>query len=232
MKTVVVFRHVPFEDVGTLGDTLHECGFQYHYIDTPITSLATFDPLHADVLIVLGGPISANDETGYPFLRQELTIIRQRLAQQRPVLGICLGAQLMARALGARVAPLGVKEIGYGSIQLAPTPQAAVLAPLSNVPVLHWHGDRFEIPDSAIRLAGSVVCDNQAFSVGKHALGLQFHPEVSQTGLEGWLVGHACELELAGLSLGDLREQAAHHSASLALAAQQVMTRWLDQLDT
>ncbi|WP_244665022.1 hypothetical protein [Candidatus Symbiopectobacterium sp. 'North America'] len=97
--------------------------------------------------------------------------------------------------------------------------------------MLHWHGDRFEIPDSAIRLAGSAVCNNQAFSVGKHALGLQFHPEVSQTGLEGWLVGHACELELAGLSLGSLREQAARYSASLALAAQQVMTRWLDQLD-
>ncbi|WP_244665023.1 hypothetical protein [Candidatus Symbiopectobacterium sp. 'North America'] len=107
MKTLVVFRHVPFEDLGTLGDTLHECGFQYHYIDTPITSLATFNPLHADVLIVLGGPISANDETGYPFLSQELEIIRQWLAQQRSVLGICLGAQLMARALGARVAPMG-----------------------------------------------------------------------------------------------------------------------------
>lgn len=96
---------------------------------------------------------------------------------------------------------------------------------------MHWHGDRFEVSDSAIRLAGSTVCDNQAFSVGKHALGLQFHPEVSQTGLEGWLVGHACELELAGLHLGELREQAAQYSASLALAAQQVMTRWLDQLD-
>ncbi|MCW2481283.1 glutamine amidotransferase-related protein [Candidatus Symbiopectobacterium sp. NZEC135] len=153
---------------------IHECGFQYHYIDTPITALATFDPLHADVLIVLGGPISANDETGYPFWGQELTIIRQRLAQQRPVLGICLGAQLMARALGARVAPMGGKEIGYGPIQLASTPQAAVLAPLSDVPVLHWHGDRFEIPDSGIRLVGSAVCDNQAFSVGTHVARLTY----------------------------------------------------------
>lgn len=116
-----------------------------------------FDPFHADVLIVLGGPISANDEMGYPFLCQALEIIQQRLAQQRPVLGICLGAQLMARALGARVAPLGVKEIGYGPIRLSSAPQTSVLAPLSDVPVLHWHGDRFDIPDSAIRLAGSAA---------------------------------------------------------------------------
>ncbi|MFT8209965.1 MAG: glutamine amidotransferase-related protein [Symbiopectobacterium sp.] len=97
-----------------LSDTLHECGFQYHYIDAPITSLETFDPLHADLLIVLGGPISANDETGYPFLCRELEIIRQRLAQQRPVLGICLGAQLMARALEASVAPMGGKRLVMG----------------------------------------------------------------------------------------------------------------------
>lgn len=230
MKTAIAFRHVPFEDLGTLADTLTSRGYHCRYIDTPVQSLTEIDPLAADLLVVLGGPIGAYEEDCYPFLREELRHIRARLAQGKPVLGICLGAQLMARALGADVAPMGVKEIGYAPLTLSTDPHSALLVPLSTMPVLHWHGDRFAIPQGANHLARSDVCDNQAFLYGQHALAFQFHLEVSAVGLEGWLVGHACELGHAGIDPRDLRQQAAQYSAALATAAQQVVGDWLDHV--
>ena len=230
MKTAVVFRHVPFEDLATLADVLHANGYHWRYIDTPVSSLTQFDPLAADLLVVLGGPIGAYEEHLYPFLEQELRHIRQRLEQGKPVLGICLGAQLMARALGADVAPMGVKEIGYAPLSVTANAQSALLSPLDNLPVLHWHGDRFAIPDGATHLARSSLCDNQAFMAGPHALAFQFHPEVSAVALEGWLVGHACELAQAGIDPRELRRQAALYSPALANAAQQVIGNWLSNL--
>lgn len=230
MKTAVAFRHVPFEDLGTLAEVLHAHGYHWRYIDTPVSTLTHLDPLDADLLVVLGGPIGAYEEDLYPFLKQELHHIRQRLAQGKPVLGICLGAQLMARALGAEVAPMGVKEIGYAPVSVTANAQRALLSPLDNLPVLHWHGDRFVIPDGATHLASSRVCDNQAFMVGPHALAFQFHPEVSPVALEGWLVGHACELALAGIDPRELRRQAALYSPALVTATQQVIGGWLNGL--
>lgn len=230
MKTALAFRHVPFEDLGTLADTLQSLGYQCRYIDTPVDDISTLDPLKADLLVVLGGPIGAYEDDMYPFLGEEIRHIRERLAHGKPVLGICLGAQLMARALGADVAPMGVTEIGYAPLTLTPGEHSALLAPLTDLPVLHWHGDRFSIPQGAHHLACSAVCDNQAFLVAGHALALQFHPEVSANGLEGWLVGHASELNHVGIDPRTLRQQAAQFSPALADAVQQVITRWLAPL--
>lgn len=229
MKTAVVFRHVPFEDLGTLADVLAAHGYRYHYVDTPVQALGDGDPLEPDLLVVLGGPIGAYEEARYPFLDAEIRTIGARLSAGKPVLGICLGAQLMARALGAQVAPMGIKEIGYAPISLCDEAPDALLAPLATTPVLHWHGDRFAIPDGASRLARSALCDNQAFLLGRHALAFQFHLEVSALGLEGWLVGHACELGQAGIDPCELRRQAAQHSPALAAAARQVVGDWLDR---
>lgn len=229
MKTAVVFRHVPFEDLDSLGETLLAKGYRWRYIDTPVQSLSTLDPLADDLLIVLGGPIGVYEQHIYPFLATELRIIRERLTSGKPVLGICLGAQLMASALGANVASMGVKEIGYFPITVSDD-VPAYFAPLNDLPVLHWHGDRFEIPAGATRLASSAVCDNQAFSVGNHGLGFQFHLEVTASGLEGWLVGHACELSHADIDPRTLREDAAFYSAGLSSAARHVVGNWLDNL--
>lgn len=230
MKTAVAFRHVPFEDLGTLADTLHSLGYQCRYIDTPVESFTLLDPLAADLLVVLGGPIGAYQQEIYPFLNEEMRHIRERLAHGKPVLGICLGAQLMARALEADVAPMGVTEIGYAPLTLSAGEHSNLLEPLTDLPVLHWHGDRFAIPQGASHLARSEVCDNQAFLFAPHALALQFHPEVSAIGLEGWLVGHASELSQVGIDPRTLREQAARYSPALARAVQQVITRWLTPL--
>ncbi|MGK9174395.1 glutamine amidotransferase [Yokenella regensburgei] len=229
MKTAVVFRHVPFEDLDSLSETLLAKGYRWRCIDTPVQSLASFDALKDDLLIVLGGPVGVYEQHLYPFLETELRIIRERLLAGKPVLGICLGAQMMATAMGARVASMGLKEIGYGPVTVS-AQAPAYFAALDNLPVLHWHGDRFELPQDAILLASSDQCDNQAFRIGTYALAFQFHLEVTAAALESWLVGHACELHQAGIDPRTLREDATRYSASLSSAARQVVGHWLDEL--
>lgn len=231
MKKAIALRHIHFEDLGTLDAVLKENGYQLSYLDATLDDLAVPAVQQADLLIVLGGPIGAYDEEAYPFLRGELVAIHHRLDQKLPLLGICLGAQLIARALEAKVYPMGVKEIGYSPLTLTPAGQESALAELADAPVLHWHGDQFDIPDGGVLLASTSVCSNQAFSVGSHVLGLQFHLEADARRIEQWLVGHANELGQAGINPQDLRIEAEQLGKRLTTAARSVLTRWLrDQI--
>lgn len=229
MKTALVLRHVPFEDLGLLAPLLQQRGYGVRMHDAGVGPLK--DHLHPapDLLVVLGGPIGAFDEAAYPFLTDTLALVGERLARHQPVLGICLGAQLMARALGADVAPMRHKEIGFAPLALTADGECSVLAPLADgTPVLHWHGDQFEIPAGAQGLAATPRCPHQAFALGTHALGLQFHLEADLARIEQWLVGHACELAAAGVDLHALRAGAREHGAALARAADAVFGAWLD----
>ncbi|QTF07214.1 glutamine amidotransferase [Brenneria izadpanahii] len=230
MKTALALRHVHFEDLGILESLLPDYGYTFRYLDPAVDDLSSVNLDDCDLLVVLGGPIGAFDHETYPFLNAELTLIRRRLESKRPILGICLGAQLMARALGRHVGPMGVKEIGFSPLSLTPAGECSVLSPLAGAPVLHWHGDRFEIPDGARLLAETPVCPHQAFALGDYALGLQFHLEVTPGNLEHWLVGHACELGQAGIDPRVLRAQAAECRGILAEAARQVFGGWLARL--
>lgn len=228
MKTAVAIRHVCFEDLGTLEGLLEARGYKVSYFDAPVDDFKSLDAITPDLIVVLGGPVGAFDGRDYPFLLDERDVIRERVDSDRPLLGICLGAQLIARALGADVAPMGVKEIGFSPLDLTRAGLGSPLAVLKDVPVLHWHGDEFDIPPGAIRLAGTDVCMNQAFAYGSNVLALQCHLEADATKLERWLVGHACELSLAGIDPQALREQAAIAQALLPAAARAVFNRWLD----
>uniref|UniRef100_A8GEX6 Glutamine amidotransferase class-I n=1 Tax=Serratia proteamaculans (strain 568) TaxID=399741 RepID=A8GEX6_SERP5 len=234
MKKVVAIRHVNFENLGILGSLLSLRGYQIDYYDAGRDDIRAINNEETDLLVVLGGPISAAQhfagQQHYAFLNDELALVTQRLQQKRPTLGVCLGAQVMAQALGADVVSLGVKEIGFEPLTLAEH-QDSVLAPLGTTPVLHWHGDMFMIPEGATCLAGTEVCPNQAFEYQDFALGLQFHLEADHQDLERWLVGHACELELAGILPQRLRQQAARHGTELEQRARQVFTRWLDKVE-
>lgn len=229
-KTALVLRHVHFEDLGAFTPVLRARGYAITLVDAPGFDLATLDPLEPDLLIALGGPVGVGDVTAYPFLAAEQALLRARLEAERPTLGICLGAQLMALALGAAVGPTGVKEIGFSPLTLTEAGRQGPLARLDAAPVLHWHGDRFEIPPGGVCLASTAVCDNQAFAIGRHALGLQFHPEVDADLIEPWLVGHAVELADAGLDPAALRADARRHGAALKMAGQAMLGDWLDTL--
>lgn len=225
-RRAVAIRHVAFEDCGTLGTVLAGRGWELQTLQAGIDPLDAADT--ADLLIVLGGPISANDTDTYPFLRLQLALLERRLRQQRPTLGICLGAQLIARALGGRVAPMGAREIGFAPLSLTDAGMASPLRALAGIPVLHWHGETFTLPPGAQRLAATAACAQQAFALGTHVLGLQCHPELDARRTEAWLIGHAHELHAAGIDPRVLRDQAARYGAPLAAAARDLFTTWLE----
>src|SRR5450759_3411009 len=179
-KSVVALRHVHFEDLGHFAPVLERHGYGLTYCDVGIDPLMGLDPLATDLLIVLGGPIGAYEEGQYPFLHEELALLTSRLAANRPTFGICLGSQLIARALGARVYPMGVKEIGFSPIRLTPEGMRSCLSTFAeDGTVLHWHGDTFDLPTGAAHLAYTETCANQAFAYGPNILGLQFHAEMA-----------------------------------------------------
>lgn len=231
MPATLALRHVPFEDLGLLAPLLAERGHTIRYVEAPTADLAALDASEADLLVVLGGPIGVYEHDRYPFLDREIEILRTRLGARRPTLGICLGSQLMARALGARVYPAGRKEIGWAPIELTTKGAASCLRHLIDTPVLHWHGDTFDLPEGAEWLASTPVCRHQAFSVGAHALALQFHCEAAGRALEAWFVGHACEIaSTPGLAVPELRAATARHSPSLIAHARAAFAAWLDPL--
>lgn len=231
MKSALAIRHVAFEDLGSLEPLLARRGFAVARVDAPTTDFAGLEATAADLLVVLGGPVGVYDTADYPFLEPETALITRRLAAGRPTLGICLGCQLMARALGARVYPSGTKEIGWAPVRLTEAGRRSCLAPLAapEAAVLHWHGDTFELPAGAAHLAETDACRNQAFSLGTHALALQFHLEATAPDLESWYVGHAAEIAATpGIAIGGLRADSRRWSADLAGRAETIFSRWLD----
>lgn len=228
MKTALALRHVHFEDLGTLEPLLSERGYEVRYLDPSVDDLRDLDAAAIDLVVALGGPLGAYDEDVYPFLVEELRFVERRLSSGRPVLGICLGAQIIARLSGGAVAPMGHKEIGFGALTLTEAGRSSVLSPLEHVPVLHWHGDRFEVPPGATLLASSERCTEQAFALGEAVLGLQFHLEADARRIERWLVGHCCELGHAGIDPRTIRADAARYGAALEAAARDVIGAWLD----
>jgi GMP synthase-like glutamine amidotransferase len=170
-------QHVPFEGLGSIEAWLRTRG-------ATLTGTRLFlgEPLpnagHIDLLVAMGGPMSVNDEIELPWLRSEKQFIRDEIARGTAVLGICLGAQLIASALGASVYRNKAKEIGWFPIQAVPTPAGAFKFP-AHCNVFHWHGETFDLPAGALRLARSPACDNQAFQLNRNVIALQFHLETT-----------------------------------------------------
>ncbi|MGC2544964.1 MAG: hypothetical protein WA426_03905, partial [Silvibacterium sp.] len=179
---------------GTLEPLLHRRGYKIYYYDMGVQKLDAPEVDKAGLLVVLGAPIGACDEKTHPLLRQELGLIERRLDLRSPLLGVCLGAQLMAHVLGAAVTPMAHKEIGFSPVTLTAAGHASPLAGLTaDTDVLHWHGDQFAIPNGLESLASTALCPHQAFAAGDYAMGLQFHLEADPQRIEEWLVGRAVE---------------------------------------
>lgn len=232
MKSAIAIRHVHFEGLGSLAPVLTELGYSSTYLDIGKDDFASLDTLAPDLLVVLGAPVGVYEEDQYPFLAAERNLLVKRLQANLPTLGICLGAQQIAYTLGAKVAFSGHKEIGFGPVELTPEGYAGPMRYLEGVDVLHWHGDVFEIPAGALCLASTALCSNQAFSIGRNVLGLQFHPEVDEAReLEAWLVGHASELASAKIDPRVIRDDGKRCIAPLRTAARKMFKEWLEQLE-
>lgn len=233
MREVLAIRHVAFEHMGTLEHVLGNRGIRFRYKDAGLDDLAMIDASVPDLLVVLGGPIGAYEEDIYPFLKHELQIIDSRLKRDLPILGICLGSQLMARALGAKVYPGFQKEIGWAPITLTDAGRLSCLSALKTVDwyVFHWHGDTFDLPHGATLLASTEIAHHQAFCWGKNALGLQFHIEVPPEEIERWLIGHACEIAAtSSVTVPQLRVDTERWGHHVSWAAHGCLVRWLDEI--
>lgn len=229
MKSAVVIRHVAFEDLGSFAPVLSQRGMDLCYLEAGIDDLSRLDSREPDLLVVLGGPIGAYEEERYPFVLDEIRLLERRLAADRPTLGICLGAQMMARALGARVYPGPAKEIGWSPLTLTEAGRASPLAHLAGdkTSMLHWHGDTFDLPAEATLLASTEICRHQAFSWGRAAVAFQCHPEVRAAELERWFIGHACEIAGADLSVPRLRADTARFGTALETQGAKCFADWL-----
>jgi GMP synthase-like glutamine amidotransferase len=174
-------QHVFFEGLGSIEPWLKQTGHQItrtRFFES--TDLPELDEV--DFLIAMGGPMSANDELEFPWLCREKAFIRSAVQARKPVLGVCLGAQLIASAMGARVCPNPCREIGWFPVRaaaIADAPPFPVFCFPEEVEAFHWHGETFDLPAGSVRLASSAGCRNQAFQLGQRTIGLQFHLETT-----------------------------------------------------
>ncbi|MDX6766572.1 MAG: type 1 glutamine amidotransferase [Candidatus Methylacidiphilales bacterium] len=193
MKNALILQHAPFEGPGALLPFLQRQGYACQICHVYLES--ALPPAHWDLVAVLGGPMNVDEEVRLPWLAPEKAFLRQCVDSGVPLLGICLGGQLIARVLGARVVRNAHKEIGWFDITRAP---GAEKHPLGRhwperLELFHWHGDTFELPEGAVRLASSAACQNQAFAWGGRVLALQFHCEFTGENAEGLACGDDSE---------------------------------------
>ena len=187
-----ILQHVSFEGPAYIGQWLTARGAQISHTRF-WESTALPDPATVDLLVVMGGPMSVNDEAEFAWLAAEKRFIAEVVARGRPVLGICLGAQLIASAYGARVFRNTEKEIGWFDVHACTGTEDAFDFPPTTT-VLHWHGETFELPPGARLLATSTACRHQAFQLGERTIGLQFHLEMTADSLRAIIDNCRAEL--------------------------------------
>ena len=193
MKAIMILRHVPFESLGNLETVLRGADVPFLVVECfdtcwPAVEREGFHPHRLAGLIVMGGPMNVDDTVRFPFLATEVTWLARAAATDLPTLGICLGAQLLAKALGAKVYKNRVQEIGWYDLELLPAAGEDVLSEGSRASetAFQWHGDTFDLPPGAVQLARTATCERQAFRHGR-AYGLQFHLEMTDEMVEDWL---------------------------------------------
>ncbi|RYG56559.1 MAG: glutamine amidotransferase, partial [Alphaproteobacteria bacterium] len=178
MKKALIIRHVPHEGIAAFRQPIEAAGYQLDRIDVSDPEFGCIDLREPDLLIMMGGPMAVYDQDRLPWIRCQLKRLALRLEQDRPTLGVCLGAQMIASALGGDVFPGPVKEVGFHKVKVADAPDDTPLRHVADQPLLHWHGDTFTLPGGTELLASSDTYQHQAFRRGKDILGLQFHAEM------------------------------------------------------
>lgn len=234
MSRILVLQHVAAEPLGTLDPLIRARGHRIRYVNFERDPEARPSLDGYQGLIVLGGPMNVEDHRRRPHLLTEMHLIEQALAHDKPVLGICLGSQLLAHVLGAPVRRHRQSEIGWYQLKTTTAGRRdAVLAPLGeSSPVFQWHSYTFDIPDSAEHLAMTASCENQAFRYGAKAYGLQFHLEVDERLVSRWLSLPAYRQELIAAQLGhgpdEVEQLTLQQAARMKTLAEPVFDNFLD----
>jgi len=228
MKNAITICHVAFEDAGILEGVLRDRGIGLTYLQAGVDDLGPAKD--ADLLLVLGGPIGIYEVGRYPFLTDELAVIEAAVKNEVPTIGICLGCQALAAVLAARVYPGNEKELGWDEMTLTDDGKQSPLRFIDGVPVLNWHGDTFDLPQGATRLASTKITPNQAFAYGPKVLALQFHIELPERDMEKWLIGHTAELANSNIDLAKMRTDTARFAPRANEAGMRLCNEWLDAL--
>ena len=233
MPTVLVLQHMPYETPGTIGATLASRGVALETVPVFDGAPVPRDLGAADALLVMGGPMGVDEADRHPAIRDELRLIERAVDEARPVLGVCLGSQLLATALGGTVSKGRAKEIGWHTVTLT---DAGAEDPLlggsgRSFVAFHWHGDVFSVPPGAVALASSELTPNQGYRYGESVYGLQFHPEVDRAILDGMIGDFEQELEEAGVTAADVRAGADVHLAALRRTCASMTSAWASLFD-
>lgn len=233
MKSGLIIRHVPHEGIAGFREPIEAAGYVLDRIDVTDPAFSSLDLARPDLLIMMGGPMGVYEHERYPWIKCQQQRLAQRLALDRPTLGVCFGAQLMAAALGARVYPGPAKEIGFHPIEVRDTPAAAPLRHLAGLPVLHWHGDTFTLPDGVELLASSQRYAHQAYRRGRNILGLQFHAEMGlDERFHVWTEQWPDDIAAGGMTVEQLRADHEAHGPTGVAAGRAMIAEWLESLET
>jgi GMP synthase (glutamine-hydrolysing) len=230
MRTALVVRHARHEGLAGLRAPIEAAGYRIERIDANDPDFPDRNLLSPDLLILMGGPMGVYERARHPWMAGEIDRLAGRIAADRPTLGICLGAQMMAAALGADVYPGPVKEVGYGPVELTPAGRESPLRHMEGAPMLHWHGDTFDLPEGTELLASTALYRNQAFRRGRNMLALQYHAEMGgDPRFESWL-GDVAYLALAGTTPEQVRRDHEAYGSAAREAGTAMLREWLGQL--
>jgi len=231
---VTIFRHMSQEGLGSLHKILIKRGYEVTYLTTPRANLKSFKALDPDFLLIMGGPIGVYQADDYPFLYEEIRIIKERIAVDKPTMGVCLGAQLIAKALGTEIYPgKNGAELGWHPITMTDAAKGSAFEHIApeNTNMFHWHGDSFDCPEGATLIASSAQYKHQIYTYGSNICGLQCHPEVTEESLEEWYVMLVKDVtgKNAKMPLKSLREDTKKYAKTLAIQTEKFFNQWLNE---
>jgi GMP synthase (glutamine-hydrolysing) len=231
-KTALIIRHVPYEGVAAFRAPIEAAGYEVDRIDVSDPRFSTLELIEHDLLIMMGGPMGVYEQDRYPWIPCQLRRLARRLEANRPTLGVCFGAQMMAEAMGGKVFAGHASEVGFHPVTLHGSGPYSPLRHLAEVPVLHWHGDTFALPGDVELLASSPLYDHQAFRRGNNILALQFHAEMGlDPRFEAWIEGGEQAMARAGTTEARLRADHARLGPAAVAAGQAMIAEWLEGFD-
>jgi len=222
---------VPVEGVAGFRAPIEAAGFAIERADVTDPGFPDVDLTAPDLVVMMGGPMGVYETAAHPWIADHVRRLADRLAADRPTLGVCLGAQMMAAALGARVYPGGRQEVGFAPVALHPVAAETPLRHLTGLPMLHWHGDTFDLPAGTELLASTEAYRHQAFRRGPNVLALQFHAEMGEDPrFDSWLQKWPEALSAAGHTVAAMRESHAVHGPNAVAAGRLMIAEWLEGL--
>ena len=230
-KRALIIRHVPHEGVAGFREPIEAAGYAIDRVDVTDPGFSAIDLSEPDLLIMMGGPMGVYEQDIHPWIRCQLARLKRRLEADRPTLGVCFGAQMIAAALGGEVYAGPAKEVGFHTVAVHPGAQDGPLGALVDVPVLHWHGDTFTLPEGVELLASTATYDHQAFRRGRNLLALQFHAEMGlDERFHHWIEQWPEAIAEAGNDAASLRDAHERHGPDAVAAGRAMIGRWLGAL--